>query len=121
VDQFFVFVPAQQTVLPVLRQQLCTNQQHVRCPGRVSGTQAVRNDRVRYLIEKVIPGYGFSCFPTGDVGLQVSRRGWEPRLRKQGCASSGSMAEFRPHGRRKLSACATGVVTSYVAPVSSLA
>src|ERR1017187_4721960 len=44
--------------------------------------------RVALPDQKVIPGYGFSCFPTGDVGLQVSRRGWEPR--KTGCASGRS-------------------------------
>ena len=30
----------------------------------------------------MISGYGFSCFPTGDAGLQGSRRGWESRKTK---------------------------------------
>jgi hypothetical protein len=39
------------------------------CDLSVATCQAVKN----------VPGYGFSCFPTGDAGLQASRRDWEPR------------------------------------------
>ena len=43
-------------------------------------------------LNKAIPGYGFSCFPTGDAGLQESRRGWEPRMGLRASARSNGFA-----------------------------
>jgi hypothetical protein len=62
-------------------------------------------------LNRAIPGYGFSCFPTGDAGLQESRRGWEPRkdLRvrpfKEVCLertarTSGPVCRFPTHFRK---------------------